>query len=305
MSAKELVHQAVSPSKSTPVDQSASITLDSLVRLVCLKIILHVLFKKDPLELNNRRIPIITEKINKLWIDSKDNEQPSQSDKRILQEALAEECPGMTSSSDNPLNLIIPAYETLWRVVLSGFLHVNFVKGGSPTLSSVLAKFLANPTTSSRKAHLDDFQVSVDHIVMEALRLYPSVKRVYRKFHMDNRPGPEDVAADIEACQRSQALWGPDAQRFVPSRWIHASNEAQNSYMAFGVSPFLCPARGEFGPMMIGILVAAFSQHISFEDWHLELSDRSAQCNFDRALRGEEPLVSDRSTYNGIRMIRK
>ena len=276
-----------------------------MVRSVCLKIVLHVLFKKDPLELNNKRISAITKSINSLWIDSKGQGQPSRLDKSTLQDALAMEFPGMTSSSDKPLNLIIPAYETLWRVVLSGFLHVNFVKGGSPTWSSVLAKFLANPTTSSRIAHLDDLQVSVDHIVKEALRLYPSVKRVYRKFHMDNRPGPEDVATDIEAYQRSQALWGPDAQRFVPSRWIHASDEAQKSYMAFGGSPFVCPAKGEFGPMMIGILVAAFSQHISFEDWHLELSDRSAQCNFDRALRGEEPLVSDRSTYNGIRMIRK
>lgn len=60
--------------------------------------------------------------------------------------------------------------------------------------------------------------VSVEFIVKETLRLYPSVKRVYRKFNMDSAAGPEKVAADIQACQRSKALWGADAERFDPSR---------------------------------------------------------------------------------------
>lgn len=212
---------------------------------------------------------------------------------------------------DSPLNLIMPAYETLWRVVLSGFLQVTFVEGVDPTLRSVLARFLANPILTGMKERGHDPEasaVSADQIAKEALRLYPSVKRVYRQFRMDNRAGPENVAADIESCQRTEALWGADAQHFVPSRWINASKEAKESYMAFGVSPFLCPAKDNFGPMSIGILVAAFANHVSPKDWHLKLGQSSsgvAQRNFDKALRGEEPLVSDRSAYEGIRIIKK
>ena len=230
-----------------------------------------------------------------------------------LQEALAQVIPEMDRSDPrkNPLNLILPAYETLWRVVLSGFLQVTFVKGVSPTLKSVFAQFLANPTITARKKLVKDPKastVSVDLIVKEALRLYPSVKRVDRQFHMGGKKEPEDVAADIEACQRTKALWGADAERFDPSRWINASNEAQKSYMAFGVPPFVCPAKAEFGPMMIGILVAAFADPVSSECWQLKLGERSSdvsQRDFDKALNGEKPLVSDRSTYEGIMLIKK
>ena len=300
-------------SKLTTVGQSSSIILDSLVRSVCLKIILHVLFDKNPHETDNEIILTITKSINILWIQSKGTGQPSDADKCTLQNALATLFPEMKGSDkrQNPLNLIIPAYETLWRVVLSGFLQMTFVRGAFPTWRLALAKFLANPTVAARKEPIHGSEataVSVDHIVKEALRLYPSVKRVYRQFNMDNRPKPVDVAADIEACQRNQALWGVDAQRFDPSRWINASNEAQDSYMAFGVSPFVCPAKGEFGPMMIGILVAAFTSRISSEDWHLKLGEDgsdAAQHDFDKALSGEVTLVSDRKTYEGIRVIRK
>ena len=267
----------------------------------------------NPLEIDSEMISTITESINVLWIQSKGKGTPSESEQKNLKEALAKVLPEMEHSDphQNPLNLINPAYETLWRVVLSGFLQVTFVNGATPVLRSALAHFLANPTVKARTELVHGSEapgLSVDHIVKEILRLYPSVKRVYRQFHMDNKSKPEDVAADIEACHRTEALWGADAQRFVPSRWITVSNEAQNSYMAFGVSPFICPAKGEYGPMMIGILVAAFAHHVSSENWYLKLGKDSsdvAQRDLNKALSGEVPLVSDRSTYEGIRVIRK
>ena len=302
-----------------------SVTLDSLVRSVCLKIILHVLYKKDPLRMDDENISTIAEKINSLWIQSKEKKTPAESDKDDYENALAKDKDDLENAlaqvalpkwdrskpRENPLNLILPAYETLWRVVLSGFLQVTFVKGVDPGLRSILARFLAEPTVKARKTSVpsaEGLAVSVDSIVKEALRLYPSVKRVYRQFHMDNRAGPEDVAADVESCQRSEVIWAPNADRYVPSRWNDVSNEAEDSYMAFGVSPFLCPAKAVFGPMMIGILVAAFAGQVSSDDWYLKLSDSSsgaAQRDFDKALNGEKPLVSDRSTYEGIRIIKK
>ena len=211
---------------------------------------------------------------------------------------------------ENPLNLILPAYETLSRVVLLGFLQVTFVKGVHPGLRSILAQFLANPTVAAKDkiAHgAEEPEVCVGHIVAEALRLYPSVKRVYRQFRMDTKAGPEDVAADVESCQRNKTIWGEDADRYDPSRWNDSSDEAKDSYIAFGVKPFLCPAKPVFSPMMIGILVAAFAGQLSSDKWYPALNDSSSDAaqDFDKALNGEKHLVSDRSTYEGIRMIKK
>ena len=222
--AKDLVGRAIPASDPATINQQASVTLDSLVRSVCLKIVLHVLFDEDPLELDNESIVTITESINTLWIQSKGKRVPSKADKSTLWKTLAKSFPGMDPSEaekitlwkalkkvfpgvdpsnkrGNPLNLIIPSYETLWRVVLAGFLQVTFVKGGSPAWRSTLEHFFANPTIEARKEFSkgsEDFPVSVDHLVKETLRLYPSVKRVYRQLNLDGRPGPEDVAADIE-----------------------------------------------------------------------------------------------------------
>ena len=311
--ANTLIGQAITPSNPATVGQSTPVPLDSLVRSVCLKVVLHVLFNKHPLEMDDETILTITDSINTLWIQSKGTGVPSEADKNTLRNALEKFSLKMDSEHkhENSLNLIIPSYETLWRVVLSGFLQVTFVRGASPTWTLALENFFKNPTIAARKDLFQDpegVSVSVDHLVKETLRLYPSVKRVYRRLHMDDKPEPEEVAADVEACQRSQVLWGPDAQRFIPSRWNTASDEAQKFYLAFGASPFVCPAKGEFGPMMIGILVAAFTRHVSSEEWNLKPGEGSpdvVQRGLDKALSGEEPLISDRSTYEGIRIVRK
>lgn len=89
-----------------------------------------------------------------------------------------------------------------------------------PILRLVLSRFLASPTKVIKEfLHGPEASaVSVNLIVMEAVRQYPLVNRVNR--HIDNRAGPEDTAAEIEACQRTEAHWRADAQGFVPSKWI-------------------------------------------------------------------------------------
>lgn len=56
------------------------------------------------------------------------------------------------------------------------FFQVTFVKGASAKWRLVLAQFLANPTIAARKEPARDSEApasSVDHVVKEALRLYP------------------------------------------------------------------------------------------------------------------------------------
>lgn len=60
--------------------------------------------------------------------------------------------------------------------------------------------------------------------------------------------------------------------------------------------------------MMMGILVAALADLVSSESWYLKLGESSsdaAQWDLDNSLSGEEPLVSDRSTYEEIRIIKR
>ena len=156
--------------------------------------------------MDDRNISIITESTNKLWIQSKSNAVPVELDKHDLEEALAQVIPWERRSNppESPLNLIIPAYGAFWRMVLSGVLQVAFVKAASsPTWRSVLARLLAKNTLTFRIELVKGpvlSAVSVDLIVMEALRLCPTVKRVYRHFHVDNEAGPVNVAAGIKPC---------------------------------------------------------------------------------------------------------
>lgn len=83
--------QAVFPSDVTAVEQMTFVTLDSLVRSVCLDVIFHVLYKEEDLErleMDDESISTIAERINSLWIPSEGKKTPAQSDKHDIEKAL-------------------------------------------------------------------------------------------------------------------------------------------------------------------------------------------------------------------------
>ena len=301
----DLAKQLVGSTILRPSSDVANIRLDSLGQSVTLKISLHVLFDRDPLQLDNELIVEIARSINFLWTESKSTDYPSDADREHLRNALGFIFSDMGSNArQNPLNLILPAYETLWRVALFCFIEVTFRQGVKAEWKQVLSAFLADPT----KARFEErgprpSAVSAADIVNEALRLYPPTKRVYRKFHMAGKTDPEIVAADIEACHRISSIWGSESWLFKPSRWSKIGNEARNAYMPFGGSTFVCPAKQDFGPRMIGIIVAALAAHITPRDWKLELCVGGP--NGGEEFSGEEPLVSDRNKYEWIEISRR
>ena len=295
--AKQLVSIAIPQSTS----DAAYIRLDTLGQSVTLKISLHVLFNLDPLQLDDKPIVEIAEDINFLWNKSKSNRNYlSEADRKPLMEALSFVLPGMGSKPhENPLNLILPAYETMWRVALFCFMEVTFRPGARPEWRKVLDEFLADPTKARfEKRGLGLNAVSAADIINEALRLYPPTKRVYRRFHMAGKADPEIVAADIEACHRIPGIWGSDSWLFRPSRWSKIGNEARNAFMPFGGGTFVCPAKQDFGPKMIGVIVAALANQIIPRDWKLRLCIGGP--NGEGELDPEEPLVSNRIEYEMI-----
>ena len=75
--------------------------------------------------------------------------------------------------------------------------------------------------------------------------------------------------ADIEACQRNPAIWGPNATKFMPTRWTTITKEYENNFFPFGKKPFVCPVKAVFGPQMVGLLVGALVKSFG-QGWHLE-----------------------------------
>lgn len=275
--------------------------LTPLVQSLALKISMNILFELDPFTLDDKTISNLVYQINELWLESKrvplDTTQ-IEILKEELEENLENIFPGQRlDSKETPMNLILPAYETMWRVVFRCFLEVAFRNSTATSAwCLVLVRYLGNPTADQFKHESDEDPVSVSFIVCEALRLYPPTKRVFRKLPENSGWGERTVSADIEACQRDPNIWGPQSLQFVPSRWKDLSSEIQESFMPFGGKLFKCPARGVFGPRMIGLLVAVLAQRISNDEWIL---------NHDEDWNPLAPLDASRTAYQSLSISRR
>ena len=310
--ANMLVRRAIE--KATWTDSSETdtrvIDLTSFVQAFTFKMSLYFLYGSRPLDLEDRPIQKITSTINHIWIRSKrvHDSNALQSDRQSLMAYLQDVLPHVRETSkDNPLNFILPAYETLWRVVFLCLLEVLFRNGDDTAAASwreVLVRFLNDPTDYQFKQMIEDpsensLPVSASFLVNEALRLYPPTKRIYRYLHLKGREKPELLAADIEKCQRNKIVWGQDSLAFNPSRWKDLCGEGHRSFMPFGDQPFTCPARQNFGPWMIGLLVAALATNFDRGVWKYAIHDKDAR------FEPNEPLRSERDAYAGLTISRR
>ena len=303
--AKQMVGERILPCSEI----GDRIQLVRLVQAVSLKLSLHIIFNTNPLNLDTETAVIIANSINNLWIESKKH-HPSQEIvdllQRELEEALVEILPrNPLTPKETPMNLILPAYETLWRVVLRCFLEVTFRPDAEPEWRQALVRFLEDPRSKFGIRHPKADEASVEDIVLEALRLYPPTRRVYRTFQTAPKSLVDifvtkiypqyklfTVAADIEACQRKAEFWGERSLEFKPSRWNLLNGKAPRAFMPFGGKKFPCPAKEDFGPKIIGVLVAALVACIDVGEW--ELLDQQTLANLER------PLDSGREAYRGV-----
>ena len=85
--------------------------------------------------------------------------------------------------------------------------------------------------------------------------------------------------------------------------------------MPFGGMPFVCPAKADFGPMMIGVLVAALAANVSGTEWGLAAVDVEGEGlqefvvgdgeRLKEFVMGDGPLDSGRNAYGGLVLLRK
>lgn len=277
---------------------NSTILLAPFVQKLVLKLSLHVLFAVPVEDIDDIAAATIADKINVLWVASKSSKEikSTAADQRLLHAALQRTLPDSEPTGrDNPLNLILPAYETMWRVVLRCFLEVRF-RSGSRGLGwqQVLENFLLNPTRASYESTArDPAGVSASFIVDETLRLYPPTRRVYRYFPKTDNTDPELLAADIEFLHHDSQVWGEDALEFKPSRWEDATDESRMAFMPFGAKPFICPAKTDTGPRMIGLFVAALLA-AAHGKWQCEAT--SAEDSIER----DGPLELGRDSYSTL-----
>ncbi|KAI4203849.1 MAG: hypothetical protein LQ348_001370 [Seirophora lacunosa] len=246
--------------------------LDLMVEVVTLKVILSVFLDVDRDAMSDEVVTRIAENINHLWIQSKANSGSLSDDFRALKTDLKDVGLDWTDNKENPLNILLPAYETLWRVVAHCLVEVVFRPSANAEWLPLLEAFKANPCSENfSKPQPGQDRVSVLFLIKEALRLYPPTRRIYRKVHFASKKEPEVVAADVEACHRLPQVWGEESHRYRPARWASANKSMYRAFMPFGGSPWICPASSSFGPMMIGVLVAAFASIISAGEWELRV----------------------------------
>ncbi|PQE09926.1 Cytochrome P450 protein [Rutstroemia sp. NJR-2017a BVV2] len=305
---KDLLHRPdpsiasiIQPMRRSALEEALIIRLKKsvpvlpLVQVFCFRFVLLKFFASSCVDTSpTLSILRITQLINSLWIASKRSCSPNLPDFVIMKKELQRELGLLFSYSEdekeNPLNILLPTYETLWRVVFRCFLEVSFRNPSHITeWKGLFERFLENPTPrqfSERKG-----RSAVQDIVKESLRLYPPTRRIYRQEAEDSAL----FAIDVEYLQRMEEVWGADGKSFRPERWgiLEAAGNAsyKRAWMPFGKGSFDCPAR-KLAPMMIGVLVGILIQSFGGGEWILDGRKRSVL--------NEKPLENGRGAMEGL-----
>ncbi|XXH06134.1 hypothetical protein Hte_012579 [Hypoxylon texense] len=239
------------------------IYLARVVRTFVLITTLTKFFHINPSSIDVEAAALASEAINRLWIQSKTSVQAGRSnDQELLHYALGRLLPGRfpCEPKDHPLNIIMPAYETMWRVVLLTFIAAGF-RSQDETASQQFRKVVERiPECFNGGDRLYE-QVALDY-AKEGLRLYPPTRRIYRAVPGPLRGRDEIQSADVEYCHRDRSTWGPDALQFRPSRWRAVSADMRRAYLPFGDGRHVCPAAGGFGYRAVVMFVAAMARRL-------------------------------------------
>lgn len=247
-------------------DGSTSISFDSFVQAATLTIVLVTFFETDIDILEFHDVVFVARAINDRWRDSKKCTTMSRDG---LDEINAHLRRWVPPAFKNPLELIIPSYETMWRVVAITVAYEHRNSQAHTTCD----EFLQYPDYNSYKREAPD-SYSIQAMIQESLRLHPPTKHISRAtpIHSSILRAVLELfgirylsrgVADVETVQRSPA-WGPNPDVFDPSR--HARKEVQENpdavMFAFGYGSTRCVA-SKVAPHAAGILFATIMGAVS------------------------------------------
>lgn len=249
------------------------VPLATMVQSLTLRFLFLTLNQATPIDPPDDALVRLADAINCTWVAAKRGcEVPAFKDNDYLLEALSAVFPNIdlqaASERDNPLNWILPGFDTIWRVVLRLVIELGYHDNPNHLAwTKTLIQFAHKPTRTQLMAP-GSRAVSAEHIVNEALRLYPPKRRIYRSFQHAAQGEITTYAADVEGCHLATGIWGKSAPFYDPLRWKDATVKQEAAFIPFGAAPFLCPARHSFGPRAIGLLAGLILYELRFE-WSL------------------------------------
>lgn len=289
--------QLISP-RNTPLDFLAevakqmgeryvedSIPFDTAVRRITMHVILVGLLSDFVNEsaISASDIDLVTCGINELWTLSK-----SSTYRPDLLEAINKCLRLWLPKYADPMEIIIPTYETMWRVVAIAVALAH----DNPHSLPVFTRLLQQPTheqyqevvddnrCSQRRASGDAIETdscgrsfSADNFMQEVLRLYPPTRRISRVVPISTFPilgtlFPKlftrnlTIAADVEALQRD-SIWGNSRGEFDPvrHRLQRCTEQQRETLLAFGAGKLTCIAKN-WAPQAAAIITAAFLDQV-------------------------------------------
>ncbi|KIK80608.1 hypothetical protein PAXRUDRAFT_833429 [Paxillus rubicundulus Ve08.2h10] len=245
----------------------------TFVQCVTFTVVLVGLFKVDPDTLHRQDVIYVTDIINKRWSDSKTKNANAMRQDDSLRE-ITERINGWIADREqypNPLNFILPAYETMWRLVAVTVAHVYRCRGN--TLHDTVIAFGKNPTEEQFQSFAEDDQhPSMQAIILEALRLHPPTRHIGRASGASwwKKPFvPSIEIADIEAVHLSEE-YGENTSEFNPMRFHPSHTQGRPDLFAFGHGKLSCIAAA-WAPMAAAVMVANIIEQMEEESFTLTM----------------------------------
>ncbi|KAH8977408.1 cytochrome P450 [Lactarius hatsudake] len=282
-------HRLGSPSRRP------SIPFAIFIQVVTLRVVVGSLLGGDIPEDDDEGTVFVVGAINDLWaLSKKHGTTPPPS--ALLDSVNTYLRTWIPERYERPLDFVIPAYETMWRVVAVTVARAIHDRGACAAFSA----FLDSPR-EDQFARFEDArpqQPSVEAFICEVLRLHPPSGRLARA--TPSRVGvllwaPVTThVANIEALHQDTAIWGSDAGVFDPMRF-HGSRLSygqKHAFIPFSHGPLRCVAFKE-APRFAAIVAAAVLEIVSasearyrlvcgerigrregWEGWSIEVRDR-------------------------------
>ncbi|KAF9947053.1 hypothetical protein BGZ72_010908 [Mortierella alpina] len=151
---------------------------------------------------------------------------------------------------DNIFQMTVAAYDTTAQAT-SWMFYLMLRDGADKDIIKILTQEVDDvlkglkPTYTTHKQ-----QKYAEACFLEALRMYPPGAKIMRKCAQDDvLPGGIKIhkgdwfAWSPIVMGKSEALWGPDAREYKPSRWMDAERPPQSKFPAFSAGPRACPGQ--------------------------------------------------------------
>ncbi|CAO3568869.1 unnamed protein product [Mortierella alpina] len=151
---------------------------------------------------------------------------------------------------DNIFQITVAAYDTtaqaiswMFYLILRDGADKDIIKNLTQEVDDVLHG--VKPTYTTHKQ-----QKFAEACFLEALRVYPPGAKIMRQCASDDvLPGGIKIhkgdwfAWSPMVMGKSEAIWGPDAREYKPSRWMDTERPPQSKFPAFNAGPRSCPGQ--------------------------------------------------------------